>query len=269
VELRVQRPGGTEWTTLASGGTSIGGQRRDGDLDAGTHTYEIRQRVRVPDPEHPGQTIEEWQSLGGAAVELDGRKLNGTLLYDETVSGTGTVMSVVTVPADFTLTIEDAAVAKGSPSAYVDVYGNVAIGSAVHVEPAILLWEHAYHFTAPGRVNLAFVSGRADRASRAGPISTRRSTTATSRWPTARPTAGHGLHAQRGAGRAPGRHADSGMRRADADGEQQRLAGTGFDDGGHRRSPTAPSTSAGRRRPTGRATPSISRTWFGTARRCG
>ncbi|HRT04381.1 MAG TPA: hypothetical protein P5204_01655 [Kiritimatiellia bacterium] len=159
VELRVQRPGGTEWTTLASGGTSIGGQRRDGDLDAGTHTYEIRQRVRVPDPEHPGQTIEEWQSLGGAAVELDGRKLNGTLLYDETVSGTGTVMSVVTVPADFTLTIEDAAVAKGSPSAYVDVYGNVAIGSAVHVEPAILLWEHAYHFTAPGRVNLAFVSG--------------------------------------------------------------------------------------------------------------
>ena len=159
VELRVQRPGGTEWTTLATGGTSIGGQRRDDDLDAGTHTYEIRQLVRVPDPEHPGQTLEEWQNLGGAAVELDGRKLNGTLLYDETVSATGTVMNGVTVPADFTLTIEDAVVAKGSPSAYIDVYGNITIGSAVHVEPAILLWGHAYHFTAPGQVNLAFVSG--------------------------------------------------------------------------------------------------------------
>ena len=159
VELRVQRPGGSEWAVMASGATAISGQRRDGDLDPGTHTYEIRQRVRVPDPEHPGQFLEEWQNLGGVAVELDGQKLNGTLLYDETVSATGTVMSVVTVPADFTLTIEDAAVAKGSPSAYIDVYGNVTIGSAVEVEPTIVLWGHAYHFTAPGRVNLAFVSG--------------------------------------------------------------------------------------------------------------
>ena len=108
VELRVQRPGGTEWTTLATGGTSIGGQRRDGDLEAGTHTYEIRRKIRYEDPEHPGQYLEDWQVMSSTAVELDGRKLNGTLLYDETVSATGTVMNVVTVPADFTLTIEDA-----------------------------------------------------------------------------------------------------------------------------------------------------------------
>lgn len=159
VELRVQRPGGSAWTVLASGTTSISGQRRDADLEAGTHTYEIRRKIRYEDPEHPGQYLEDWQVLSSVPVELDGQKINGTLLYDETVSATGMVMAVVTVPADFTLTFADAVVTKGSPSAYVDVSGSVEIGSDVDVEPTIVLREHAYQFVEPGRVNLAFAPG--------------------------------------------------------------------------------------------------------------